>query len=277
MTDILTWLTEPFQHSFYIRAVLASFLVLVAASILGFGILTKKFSYLGQGVSQSMLAGIAIGTFAGSNATLSAFVAAIISAVLIANLGRVRGLGADAAVAIVASTGLSLGVALISADRSRSVNLTNLLFGNVLGVTWPEVVALAAAATVATTFSVYNGRKLALSALSSDVATAHGIAVKNLEMQRLVVISLVTSASVQVVGVTLVVAALVIPAATAALVTSTVGGAHTAATAVGAFTALAGLYISYWFDVASGPAVVLTSAVLYTIALLSRFSSNTRS
>lgn len=270
MLSFVTWITEPLQHGFFVRALIAAVLVLAGASMLGFGILSRRYAYLGQGVSQSMLTGIAIGAFAGVNSTVAAFVAAVAAAALINRLGAVKGLGSDAAVAVVASAGLSLGVALISADRTRAVNLTNLLFGNVLGVTWPEVFTLAFAVTLAVVFSVIFGRRLALSALAPQVAAAHGVNVARLEMFRLVVIALVTSASVQVVGVTLVVAALVIPAATAALITSTLGAAHVAAGAIGAFTAVFGLFLSYWFDISSGPAVVLTGTGIYLGALLLR-------
>jgi len=274
MTVPFTWLTEPFQHGFFLRAVLAAVFVLIAASMLGFGTLTKRYAYLGQGVSQSMLAGIAVGTVAGLNGTFSAFVAAVIAALLIAAVGKVNGLGPDAAVAIISSAGLSVGVALISADRTRAVNLNNLLFGNVLGVTWTEVFILAGAATFTSIFCVLNGRRLALSALAPDVAAAHGVPVRRLEMQRLLVVALATSASVQVVGVTLVVAALVIPAATASLLTRTLGATHVVAVVAGAFSAFSGLLISYWFDVASGPAVILTATVLYAATLILRTSRN---
>lgn len=272
---MMRWVSDPLQLSFFVRALVAAVLVMAGGSVLGFGVLTRRYAYLGQGVSQSMLGGVAIGAGVGVGANVSAFVGAVTAAALIGLLGRVRGLGADAAVAVVASAALSVGVAVISADRSRAVNLNNLLFGNVLGVSWSEVALLAVAVGAAAVFSVTNGRRLALASLAPAVAVAHGVNVRRLELARLVTLALVTAASVQVVGVTLVVAALVLPAATAAAITRTLGGAHVAAAAAGVTSGVAGLYLSYWYDIPSGPAVVLTGTGLY-LAVLAATSPSRR-
>ena len=261
------WVTEPLQVGFFVRGLVAAVLVLVAGSMLGFGVLTRRSAYLGQGVSQSMLAGVALGSLAGITATPSAFLGAGVAAMMIAWLSRVKGLGPEAAVAVVSSAGLSIGVAVISADRSRGVNLTNLLFGNVLGVTWSDIALLSVATGVAVGSAALWGRKLALSASTPQVARAHGVAVRSLELGRVLTLSLVTAAAVQVVGVTLVVAALVLPAAVAALLTRTLGGAHIVAVGTAVLTGVLGLYVSYWMDIASGPAVVLAGSVLYAVTL----------
>jgi ABC-type Mn2+/Zn2+ transport system permease subunit len=259
---------EPLASGFFVRGLAAAVLVMIGGAALGFGVLTRRYAYLGQGVSQSMLAGIAVGATVGAGATISAFAAAVVAAALISLLGRVRGLGPDAAVAVVASAAMSVGVAIISADRTRAVNLNNLLFGNVLGVTWNEVVILSVAVVAASTFTFTQGRRLALASIAPSVALAHGVNVRRIEMYRLVTLALVTAAAVQIVGVTLVVAALVLPAATAAVFTRTLGTAHTAAVACGVVVAVAGLYLSYWRDLASGPSVVIAGTVLYAASLL---------
>ena len=263
-----SFITDPLTNSFFVRGIIAAVLVMAGGGILGFGVITRRYAYLGQGVSQSMLAGVALGTIVGVGSTIAAFIAAVTAAGLISRLGRVRGLGADASVAIVASAAMSVGVTVISADRSRAVNLNNLLFGNVLGVTWSEVAILGTAVVTASTFTLVQGRRLALASISPSVAQAHGINVRRLELMRLVTLSLVTAASVQIVGVTLVVAALVIPAAIASLFARTLGASHLVATWSGVLIAILGLYLSFWFDVASGPAVVMTGTALYAASLL---------
>jgi ABC-type Mn2+/Zn2+ transport system permease subunit len=267
--SLSTLVTEPLQTGFFVRGLFAAVLVTVAGAMLGFGVLTRRHAYLGQGVSQSMVAGVALGSFAGISPTVAAFLAALVAAALISRLGGVAGLGADAAVAVVASASMSIGVAVISSDRSRALNLNNLLFGNVLGVTWNELVLLAVAVVAASIFTLTQARRLALAAICAPVASAHGIAVRRLELQRLVTLSLITAAAVQIVGVTLVVAALVVPAAAAALFTRTLGGAHLLAALFSVIVAVFGLYLSYWYDLASGPSVVLTATALYTVALFS--------
>jgi manganese/iron transport system permease protein len=261
------WFTEPLAYGFFTRGLFAAVLVLVGGAMLGFGVLTRRSAYLGQGISQAMLAGVAIGAYAGVGSTTAAFAAAVIAAAAVGALSRVGRLGLDASIAVVASALFSLGVAVISADRSRAVNLNNLLFGNVLGVSWADVGVLAATVTVAASFSVMFGRKLALAAAAPQVADAHGIDVRRIEMFRLLALAMITAASVQVVGVTLVVAALVLPAATGSVWSRTLGGAHVVAVTAACLTGTTGLFVSYWTDLASGPAVVLTGTVYYLVAL----------
>lgn len=252
---------------FFTRGLVAALLVMVGGGILGFGVLTRRFAYLGQGISQSMLAGVAIGSILGLNSTIAAFAGALAAALMIASLARVRGLGSDASVAIVASMAMSIGVAIISTNRSKSVNLNNLLFGNVLGATWGEVILLGIFVTLASSFAVLQGRRLALAAINPLVAEAHGINVGRIEFYRLVTLAMITAGSVQIVGVTLVVAALVLPPAIASLFCRTLGGTHIVAMIAGLMMGVIGLYLSYWYDIPSGPAVVITGTLLYGFSL----------
>jgi ABC-type Mn2+/Zn2+ transport system permease subunit len=268
MSSALTWLTEPYQFGFFVRGLITAVLVLIGGAMLGFGVLTRRTAYFGQGVSQAMLAGVALGASFSLGSTVSAFAAALVAAALITLLARTGRIGTDAAIAVVSSALFSIGVVVISSDRSRAVNLTNLLFGNVLGVTWSELAVLAVAVAGASCFSIYHGRQLALAAIAPQVAAAHGVPVRRLELLRQLTLALVTAASVQVVGVTLVVAALVLPAAVGTVLTRTLGGAHVVAVTAACITGVAGLYVSYWFDLASGPAVVLTGTTLYLAALI---------
>lgn len=263
-----TFFSEPLTTGFFLRGLVAALLVMAGGAVLGFGVLTKRHAYLGQGVSQSMLAGVAIGSIIGLNTTIAAFAAAAGSAAIISSLARVRGIGSDASVAIVASASMSIGVAIISADRSRAVNLNNLLFGNVLGVTWLEVVLLGFIVTLASIFALTQGRKLALASISPVVAQAHGVNVRRIELYRLLTLSMVTAGSVQIVGVTLVVASLVLPPAIASLFARTLGGTHLLAIWVAISIAVIGLYLSYWYNIASGPAVVISGTALYSLSLL---------
>lgn len=267
-------ITEPLANSFFIRGIIAAILVMIGGAVMGFGVITKRYAYLGQGVSQSMLAGVALGAVLGTGSTISAFIAAIIAATIISKLSKVKALGADTSVAIIASAAMSIGVIIISSDRSRNVNLNNILFGNVLGVSKTDLLILTLSVVTASSFNIINGRRLALACMSPSVAQAHGVNVRRIELQRLLMLSLVTAASVQIVGVTLVVAALVIPAATASLLTRTLGSAHLLAAIIATLIAIFGLYLSYWFDLASGPSVVITGTIIYTLAHFLKPSAN---
>jgi ABC-type Mn2+/Zn2+ transport system permease subunit len=265
-----SFLTEPLLSGFFARGLVAALLVMAGGGVLGFGVLTRRFAYLGQGISQSMLAGVAIGSILGLNSNIAAFAGALMAAGLIATLARVRGLGSDASVAIVASMMMSIGVAIISINRSRAVNLNNLLFGNVLGASWGEVLLLGIFVTLASTFALTQGRRLALAAINPAVAEAHGIKVGRIEFYRLVTLTMITAGSVQIVGVTLVVAALVLPSAIASLFSRTLGGLHMLAITAGIMMGVIGLYLSFWYDIPSGPAVVITGTLFYIFSLVVR-------
>jgi manganese/iron transport system permease protein/iron/zinc/copper transport system permease protein len=259
---------EPLSSGFFKRGLIAAFFVMIGGAVLGFGVITRRYAYLGQGISQSMLGGVAIGSLAGFHPTLSAFAAAILASILISRLSKVKGLTPDTSVAIVASAAVSIGVAIISSDRSRAVNLNNILFGNILGVTWLELSILGLAVLFATIFTLTQGRKLALASISPSVAEAHGVRVSRLELYRLFVLAVVTAASVQIVGVTLIVAALVLPAAISSLFAKTIGFTHILAIIFAIKIGFIGMYISYGFDIATGPSIIITGTAYYLLALL---------
>jgi ABC-type Mn2+/Zn2+ transport system permease subunit len=259
--------TEPLKLRFFQFGLLAAILAMAAGAAVGFPVVMKREAYFGQGVGQAMIAGVAVGAFLDLPAAPSAFLGAAVAAVLITLLGRRRLVGSDTAIAVVASTAFALGVAVISSDRERGINVSNVLFGNVLGVTGGDVLTLLVATVVAWLFTWWAGRRLALSAAVPQVAAAHGVPVARLEFLRTLVLALVTATTVQVVGVTLVVVALVFPAATASLLARTLASTQVTALLTGVLTGAVGMYISYWTDIASGPAIVLTAAGALILAV----------
>lgn len=260
-------LLEPLRLRFFVLALAASVLVLLAGAAVGFQVLVRHQAYLGQGIGQAMLAGVAFGAWWDLAPTLAAFAGALVASVVITALTKVRTTTPDAAIAVVATSAMAAGVAAMSVNRDRSVNVTNVLFGNVLGVTGAEVCVLAVVTGLAWAVAYMTGRLAALDALAPEVAVAHGVPVRRLELVRMVTLAATIAASVQVVGVTLVVAAIVFPAAVGVRCARMLAAIHAVAAAVAAVTAVAGLYLSYWTDVASGPAIVLTGTVGYMLAV----------
>jgi ABC-type Mn2+/Zn2+ transport system permease subunit len=210
-----------------------------------------------------MLAGGAAASLIGVDGFFAAAASALVAAGAVAWLSRDRRTGVDVAIAIVASTLLALGVTALSLGRTQAVNTTNLLFGNVLGTTWSQISTGVVVAFGAGTFFIRKARKLALIGLSSEVAAAHGVQVRRLEVVQIVMVALSVATFVQVAGTLLAIVALVIPTAVAHCWSKSVVGLHVIGAAVGIAAAVVGLYVSYWSDVPSGPALTLTSAVMY--------------
>lgn len=258
---------EPFDYEFFPRALLAAILVLVLGALAGPGVLGRRQVYLGQGVSQAMLLGVALAAVSGVSSPLLVFFAATGSALLAAGLVAFlqRRLEAEVSIAVTGSTMLALGVSVLSMQRDRAVNVSNLLFGNVLGVTWGDVLVLAVTSAIAGGFFVYAGRSLALLGVSREVAVAHGVRVRRLELLQTVMVAAAVASFVQVAGAILAVAALVLPTTIAHLRVRSLVGIHALGVFAAVFAAVLGLYVSYWSDVPSGPATVLVLTIVLGI------------
>ena len=262
----MTWLTDPFAFQFFGRALLAGVAVGAMCGALGSFIVVRRMSYIGLGLSYSILGGVAVGFFLGAGLYQGAIVTALLSAFLIDRIRRVKGLHVDAAIGIVSAVLFALGVAVISANRTRELNLENLLFGNVLGVSDADIwlVVTAAIAFAVLLFLFY--KPLLFSTFDREVAAIQGVRTGITESLFNVMVAGVIVVSLRVLGVLLIAAVLVLPASFARLLSSSFGRLLAIATTTGIVTAVVGLYISYYADIASGPAIVLVQGSLFAIA-----------
>lgn len=260
------FITDPLSLRFFQLGVLASVLTMIAGSGVGFFVIMRRESYLGHGIGQAMIAGLAVGSLLDVPPAVSALAAAVLAAGLINLFGKTKMFGADVSIAIVSTGVFSLGVAIISANRDRGINITNALFGNVLGVSWLDIATLIAASFVAWGFNYVNGRRLLLATVSPQVAKSHGIRTNQVEFLQGVALAAVVSAGVQVVGVNLVVVALVFPASIAAKLARTLAGVNLVSVISAMGIGVFGMYVSYWADLASGPSIVLVAFALYVVS-----------
>ncbi|QBI19494.1 metal ABC transporter permease [Egibacter rhizosphaerae] len=259
-------LTEPFTYDFFVRAMAAGLLVGALCGAISVFIVLRRMSYVGHGLAHSVLGGVAVGVALGYHEYLGAVVATLVSALLIDRITRRRGLHADAAIGIVTTALFALGIAVVSRLDSPRVSTEALLFGNPLAVTSTDLwlaVGVAGAFT-ATLFAYY--KPLVFVSFDPEVARVHGVRAGLMELLFNVLTAAVVIVSVRVLGVLLVAAAVVIPAAFARLVTHSFGAMVAIATAVGVVSSVVGLYGSYHLDVASGPMIVLTGAALFAVA-----------
>jgi manganese/iron transport system permease protein/iron/zinc/copper transport system permease protein len=261
-------LTDPFAYEFFPRALAAGALIGALCGALGVFVVLKRMSYIGQGLSQSVLGGVAPAAIAGIDPYLGAVAATITAGILIHFVGRQHGVRPDAAIGIVSTTMFAIGVALVSANRSRSVNLTDLLFGNILGVTTTDIVIVAAAMALLAGLLFAFYKPLVFSTIDPVGAAANGVRTARVELLSTIALAAVVVVSIRVVGVLLIAAVIVIPASTARLVIRSFGPLLTLAAFLGAGAAAAGLFISFHADVASGPSIVLVSAAAFTVAAI---------
>ena len=261
----MTILLEPFEFAFFTRALVAVILIGALCGALGGFVLLRGLSYIGQGLSQSVLGGVAVSMALGLGLYTGAAVATAVATLLIDRVRRRRGLYADAAIGIVTLSLFAVGVAVISANRSREFNVTNVLFGNVLGVKSSDLLLVGAVTAMFFLVLATQYKPLLFTTFDPVVARSHGIRTGLMDALFNLCLAAVVVVSLRVLGVLLIAAALIIPAATARMATRSFAVMLPLSVALGVVGGVVGLYLSYYVDIASGPAVVLVHAALFTV------------
>jgi manganese/iron transport system permease protein len=266
--NTLNWLIEPLQYSFMLRALAASIIVGTLCAVMGTYVVLRGMAFLGDALAHAILPGIAIAYLLGGNLLLGALAAALVIAVGIGFFSRQGIVKEDTAIGILFAAALSLGIALISSIRTYAVDLSHILFGNVLGVSAADLwmtggLGLLILATVVVLFKPF----LVIS-FDPVLAATMRLPTNLLRMLMLVLLALAVVVSLQTVGVGLAAAMLVTPAATAYLLTRRLVPMMVTSALLGALSSVIGLYASYYINVVSGAAIVLTATLFFLLAFL---------
>jgi manganese transport system permease protein len=250
-----------------VRALATSVLAAVVCALLSCWLVLIGWSLMGDAVSHAVLPGVVLAYVVGAPFALGAIVFGVLAVVLIGAVrspGRIR---EDAAIGIVFTVLFALGLVLISVTPSQT-DLAHIVFGNILGVSVTDLVQVAILAVVALAVLLVKRRDLTLYAFDPTHAHAIGLSPRLLGAILLGLLAVTAVVALQVVGVVLVVALLIIPGATAFLVTERFGRMLIIAPVSAAASAVIGIYLSYWIDVASGGMIVLVQGVLFALAFL---------
>lgn len=225
-------------------------------------------SYIGHGLSHAIF-GWAVVSFAGGlNFYVGAGIGGFVSTLMINGVARRKIVGADAAIGIVTTAVFALGVALVSRIGSFSRNFEAALFGNVLGVTSTDVLVVACVGVAVSATIFFRYRPLLFSTFDPEVADIVGRSVRSNDALLSFLLAATVVATMQVLGVTLIAAALVAPPATARLLTDRFSRMMVIAVGIGAVSGFLGVYGSYFLDIASGAAVVLTDSAFFLAAFI---------
>ena len=265
---MIEWLVTPFAYAFMQRGLLAALMVGVLCAVVGSYVVLRSMAFLGDAMAHAVLPGVAIAYLLGGNLTLGALVAAILVALGIGFFSRQGSVREDTAIGILFSVALSLGIVLISSIRTYAVDLSHILFGNVLGVSSADLWLTAGlgAAVLIVTFLAY--KPFLLISFDPVLAATMRLRVGFYRNLLLVLLALTILVSIQTVGVGLVAAMLVTPGATAYLLTRRLPTMMGLAAIFGAVSSLIGLFASYYLNVASGSAIVLTATLFFLLAFL---------
>ncbi len=264
----MSFLTEPLGFEFFREGLMASGLVGALCGMLGVYIVLRRMSYIGHGLSHSVFGGAVVGYVLALNFYVAAGLWGFLSALAINATARRRRIGADAAIGIVTTASFAIGVALISKTRSFTRNFEAALFGNILGVTTLDLVIVGVVTIGVAAFIALFYKRLLFVTFDPEVAPIYGVDVRVVDTLFALAMAATIVASINVVGVTLIAATLVIPPTAARLLTDSFGRMIGISTIVGALAGIVGMYVSYWLDVSSGATIVLLEAAVFVVCVV---------
>lgn len=260
---MIEYLLEPLSFGFMQRGLLASVLVAVVCGVLGSFVVLKGLAFIGDALAHASFGGVALAFVLGLNIYVGAFVFALATALGIGVLSQRGRVSADTAIGVLFSGTFALGILIISRVESYTTDLFGYLFGDVLSITGRDLVTIAVAGIVILFLVTAFYRQLLFVAFDPTVAAASGIPARGLELLLLALLGVTIVTAIQAVGIVLVVALLVTPSATAYLLTRRFHHMILASVALGCLSAVLGIYLSYYLDVASGAAIILVATALF--------------
>ncbi|MDX2243448.1 MAG: metal ABC transporter permease [Leptolyngbyaceae cyanobacterium bins.302] len=263
------FLLEPLQYDFMQRSLLVAVLVGILCAVVGSYLMVQRLALLGDAISHSVMPGLAIAFALEANIFIGAFIAGVISTLLIALIHTRSPIKEDTAMGIVFSAFFALGIILITTiQKENKVDLNHFLFGNILGVSWEDVISTVVIAAIVVVIIVLLFKELQFYTFDPVGAQAAGLPVNLLNFGLMILIALTIVASLKVVGVILVLALLVTPGATAYLLVTRLHQMMMLGAVISVISSVSGMYLSYYFNLPSGPAVVLVSAIFFILAFL---------
>lgn len=262
-------LVDPFiQNAFMQRALVAGILVAIAAGVVGTLMVLRGMAFLGDALAHGVLPGIAAALLIGIPSFVGALAGAIVMIGGVAAVTRRTRLSGDVAIGLLFVGMLALGVVIVSRSSEFAGSLTDILFGEVLGVSWTAVAWQAVVAVVVVVLAWLFRRPFLLMAMAPDQARVAGYRVGLLEAVLLGMIAITVVASFSVVGTLLVFGMLLAPAGTAALVTHRLGAMMIISALIGVLSVYVGLLLSWHFDLAAGATIVLVAVGIFFAVLV---------
>ena len=258
-------LFRPFGFEFFRNGLIVATFAGALCGAIGVYVVLKGMSYIGHGLSHAIFGGFAASSLLGIDFVVGAGVWGLVSALMINGVTRRRVIGADAAIGVITTASFALGLALFAVFGRRGRSFDAALFGSILGVEGSDVIAIVILTIVVAALIFVGYRQLLFATFDPDVAEASGVRTARVDAVLTLVLATAILAPMQVLGVTLIAAALVIPATVARMLTDSFARMLLLATAVGATMGFVGMNVSYHLDIQSGPSIVLVGAALFTV------------
>lgn len=265
---LINWLLEPLSFEFMRLAIAVGFFLGILGAVVGSYLILQQMGMMSGVISHAVLPGIAIAFFWEINLSIGAFIAGVLSALVVAIIKTRSSIKVDAAMALTLSSFLALGVILITLLKTHQIDLTNLLFGDILAITYSDVWQTAIITAIILLLTKLFYKELEFYTFDPLGAKACGLPVNLLYFGLICAITLTIVASMQTVGVLLVMSLLVGPAITAYLLVKELHQMMILGAILGIFSTISGMYLSYYFDLPSGAAIVMVVFGFFLLAFL---------
>jgi manganese/iron transport system permease protein len=266
--NLVGFLLDPMTYGFMQRGLVAAILVGVVCAVMGTFVVLKGLAFIGDAVSHAALPGLVIAFLLGIPLYIGGSIAAVGTAIAIGAVARRGGLRFDTAVGVLFAGTFALGILLFSTIRNYTTDLFSYLLGNVLGITASDLLAIALLGAIVLGIVSVLRKELLYATFDPGGAGASGLPVAALEYLLLALLGVTIVVSIQAVGIVMVVAMLVTPAATAQLLVVRFGRMIAVSILVASASAVVGLYLSFYLNVASGASIVLVETVVFLGALV---------
>lgn len=261
-------LLAPYDFAFFQRGMVAATLAGALCGVLGVFVVLRGMSYIGHGLSHAVFGGAAASAVMSINFFVGAGIWGIISGVLIGRIARQKIIGADAAIGIVTTASFAGGIALLNRYGQARKSIEAVLFGSVLGVSWADIAAILAVSIAVGAIVLFAYRAFLFATFDPQVATVSGERVAAIEVMLMVMLSVTILVTMRVIGTLLISALLVIPAATARMVTNSFSRMLMLSPMIGAACCLVGMNLSYHLDTSAGATIILVAAAVFTATYL---------
>lgn len=264
----MDWLLDPLSYSFIVRALLASVMVGIVCAVLGAYVVLRGMAFLGDALAHTILPGVVAAYLLGWPLAIGALIMGVLTALGIGALSSQEALKEDTAIGIIFAASFALGVAMLSGVSNYTVDLAHFLFGNLLGVSPTDLWLILGLGTLVLALVVLFYKEFLVISFDPTLAQTLRLPTRFLRYLLLILISVTVVVALQVVGIALILAVLVTPAAAASLLTRRLPTMMVVAAIIGAVSGVAGLYASFYLNIASGPAVVLVATAIFAVVFL---------
>ncbi len=256
---------EPLTYGFFQRALLAGVFAGAICGLLSVFVVIKRMAFIGQGISHAAFGGVALGLLLGITPRIPAAIFAVAMALGVSFISRRKAIPRDALIGILLALSMALGIVFLSMSAGYTGSIISYLFGNILMVTRTDLLVLLIVTILGGLYVILFFKELQFYVFDESIAGVYGVPVFPIQIGLMVCIALAVIASVQVVGIILVTAMLVIPGTVALFIGRSYIGLFVISIIVGVLSSIAGLFLSYYLNIPSGATIVIVLSIIFFV------------